>query len=190
MGSIKKILLFSFFVALLAIAFLSTSCKTDLKQIEKITKRDTLPTQSAFNIETLASEKGIVRYKVLSPRVDQYENGDPYIEFPEGMHIFFYDSLGRITSELTAGYGIKYDRKRMMEARKDVTVKSHVKKETINSEHLVWDQNEKKIYTNEFVTITTNDKVIYGDALVSDEKFEKWEITKSKGNIKIRDNDR
>ena len=48
---------------------------------------------------------------------------------------------------------------------------------------VVWGRNGDDVYTNENVTIKTNDEVIYGSGFKSDSKFEKYYINDVKGNF-------
>ena len=73
-----------------------------------------------------------------------------------------------------------------MEAREDVVV-VNTKKETLNTEHLVWNKEKKTIITEEFVKITTEDEVIFGHGLESNQDFTKYRIKNIKGTINIED---
>ncbi len=71
-----------------------------------------------------------------------------------------------------------------MIARKDVVMINN-KNEKINTEVLVWDRRKAQIYSNEFVKITTEDKIILGEGFISDERFDNWKIIKPRGDIYI-----
>ena len=64
------------------------------------------------------------------------------------------------------------------------------KNEILNTEHLIWDQSKKTIFSNVAVKITTNDEVIYGDGFESDETFNKYEILNPRGTINVKDDDK
>ena len=59
------------------------------------------------------------------------------------------------------------------------------KEEILNTEHLIWLQKEEKIYTEEFVKITTPDEIIYGDGLEANQQFTKYRIKNIKGTIAV-----
>jgi hypothetical protein len=122
-------------------------------------------------------------YNILKPLLNWCK---PYIELKEGVAIYFYDSIGVVSSTLTAEYAISYEAEEKMEARKDV-VMINTKGEQINTEVLTWDQRTDRIYSNEFVKITTEDKIIFGDGFISDERFDKWKIIKPRGTIYVED---
>ncbi|MCF8309162.1 MAG: LPS export ABC transporter periplasmic protein LptC [Bacteroidales bacterium] len=172
-------------IGIIGLPVLFTSCRNDVEKVKKITQPDSLPHQTAEDIELLYSEYGDLIFKLTSPLVKVYQGEKPRMIFPEGMKVVFFDSTGNdIRSRLTANYGIKYDKKKKMIAKEDVVVKNLEKNERLNTEKLIWDQRKSKIYTDKFVTITTEDEVLYGeDGMESDESFNSWVIKKPKGKM-------
>jgi lipopolysaccharide assembly outer membrane protein LptD (OstA) len=63
------------------------------------------------------------------------------------------------------------------------------KKEQLNTEKLYWNQKEGKIYSNDFVKITTQEEILMGEGFESNEDFTKYSIKKLKGTININEND-
>ena len=61
------------------------------------------------------------------------------------------------------------------------------KGETLNTEHLIWEEKTEKIHTDEFVKITTEDEVIFGHGFESNQDFSKYRIKKIKGTIDLKD---
>ena len=122
-----------------------------------------------------------------SPLLNKYAENDmpSYIEMPKGVEVYFYDSLNKVKSLLTANYAIDYENKKLMEAENNVVVVNE-KGEKLNTEHLTWDQNKKIITSDKFVRITTKDEVLFGDGLDADEGFNKWVIKKPKGILNIK----
>jgi len=54
---------------------------------------------------------------------------------------------------------------------------------------LIWLQDSSKIYTDEFVKITTADEIIMGEGMEANQDFTKWKIHKIKGIINIKEED-
>ncbi len=61
------------------------------------------------------------------------------------------------------------------------------KGEKLNAEKLFWNKTDKKIRSDEFVKIYTNDEVIYGTGFEADENFTNYVIYNIKGVVKVRD---
>jgi LPS export ABC transporter protein LptC len=168
------------------------SCNNDLEEVNRLNPPDTTPAMYARNVSIAESEMGRIKYNLTAPLLQQYESPDKGSNtiFPEGFRVVFYDSINpeMIRTEITAEYGEDNEGKRIMEAKSNVIVTDHVKSQKLNTEHLIWDKNTRKVYSDKFVTITTPNKIIYGEGMESDEKFERWTIKKPRGEMYITDN--
>lgn len=166
------------------------SCSNDLKEVTRLNKPDTMPTMFAREVTITESESGRIRYNLTAPILKRYESTQgAIIKFPAGFKVVFYDSLqpDKIRTEITAEYGINNERKKTMEAHSNVVVINYLKGEKLNTELLVWDQITKKVFSEKFVTITTPDKILYGEGMESDENFERWTIRKPRGEMYINE---
>lgn len=174
------------FASLLISAF---SCSNDPEEVRKMTQHDTLPQQQAEDVVMYYSEHGEVVFELLSPKIESYEEDPPRTVFPKGFEVVFYDSTGNnIRSRLTANYGVKNDKSKIMTARGNVVINNYEKNERLNTEELIWNQRQKRIYTDKFVTITTDEQVFYGEGgMESDESFNSWTIKKLSGKMKIEE---
>jgi LPS export ABC transporter protein LptC len=179
-NSFLKYLLFSYLL-------LAASCENDIKTINIVGNKDFLPVESTKDVETIYSDSAQILIIVKAPQLNRYEGEKPYCEMPKGIEVYFYDSLMRVTSNLTANYAISYEKEKIMEARNNVVVVNE-KKEQLNTERLVWDQRKAIIYSDKFVKINTGKMIIWGDGMTSDERFDKWKILKVKGSITINEN--
>jgi len=174
-------------ILLILIYFSLSGCSNELDEVKEVTAvSDTLPGESAYNVVMHYSEKGHIQFTLKAEQLDRYSTVSPYIEFPKGLHVMFYDSIGGIKSELTANYAISYEGKKFMEARDDVVVINHEKNQTLNTEYLQWDQKKHIIFTDVFVKITTDEHVIFGkDGFESDEEFNRWTIRTISGKLDV-----
>jgi LPS export ABC transporter protein LptC len=172
-------------IVVITITTMLFACKNDMETISSFYYDETLPVETAKNIEMFYSDSGIVVIKLLAPRLNRYATDEPYFEFPEGLHLFSYDSVGQLQSELTANYGINYEKKKVMEVKDDVVIINHQKEETLNTEHVIWDQRSRKIYSDVFVKRTTPDGVLYGEGFDADESLKVWKLRKVSGEFSI-----
>jgi LPS export ABC transporter protein LptC len=178
-------------VAMLMLAAL-LSCNNEMEEVKRLSVADTTPSSYARNVSIAESESGRIKYNLTATLLNRYESSEKGSNtiFPEGFRVVFYDSLqpGLIRTEITAEYGEDNEGKRIMEAKSNVIVINHLKGEKLNTEQLIWDKNTRKVYSDKFVTITTPDKIIYGEGMESDEKFERWTIRKPRGEMYVNDN--
>lgn len=163
------------------------SCENDIRKVNQVTASDSIPTSTIKNIDLIRSVSGKVVLELTAPLLKTYEGDKPYSEFPKGMKIIFFDSLMNITSQLTAEYGISYEKQKLMEARTNVVVVNNKKHEQVNTEKLTWNQVTRKIYSGDFVKITTPEKIILGEGFDSDETMDNYTIKKLKGTILVNE---
>jgi len=164
------------------------ACKNDLKEIAAIDfSSDTIPDVSARNIDFTFSDSAKVQVRLTGPVMHAYEGDDPYMVFPDGFKVEFYDSVMNVTSTITGNYGIHYSEKGRMEARNNVVVTNFETGERLDTEELIWDRKKELIYSNKFVKITSDDGVIYGDGLEAEQDFSKRKIINPSGEIEVKE---
>ena len=165
------------------------ACKNDLKEIAAMDFSDTVPDVSARNIDFTFSDSAMVQVRLTGPVMHAYEGEDPYMVFPEGFMVEFYDSVMNVTTTITGLYGIHYREKKLMEARQNVVVTNYETGERLDTEELIWDMNKKIIYSNKFVKITSEDGVIFGDGLEAEQDFSKRKIINPSGEIEVKEDE-
>jgi len=140
--------------------FLFASCENDPKIIELWTKKADLK-EEAKHIESYLSQSGVMKAKLTAPLMYRYQRDTVYTEFPNTLHVDFYDDSVRVESWLTAKYGIYYDNLNKVFLRDSVTV---INKEgdTLRTPELWWDQNQQKFYTDKPARLDGKDKHLTG----------------------------
>ncbi|MFO7978942.1 MAG: LPS export ABC transporter periplasmic protein LptC [Bacteroidales bacterium] len=161
------------------------SCQsTDLEVIDSLTRLDESPIESATDVQLVYSSHATIRMIMEAPQMDRYNHEESFLELPQGIEVVFYDSLGNITSTLSARYAISYDEQQIIEAENDVVVVNE-NNEKLNTEHLIWDRQKGIIYSENFVKITTGDEVLYGEGMEADERFSQWKIINPRGTFSV-----
>ena len=150
---------------------------------------DTVPDISARNIDFTFSDSAMVQIRLTGPVMHAYEGEDPYMVFPEGFMVEFYDSVLNVTTTITGLYGIHYREKKFMEARHNVVVTNFETGERLDTEELIWDMSKEIIYSNKFVKITSEDGVIFGDGLEAEQDFSKRKILNPSGEIEVKEDE-
>lgn len=136
------------------------ACENDRSVVEGGTERKP-SIEEALNVQSLLSQNGNLRARLVAPYMIRYTLDTTYVEFPKTLHVNFYDSLGRVESQLDALYG-KYLETRSRVYLRDSVVVFNVKGDTLWSPDLWWDQNTKKFYTDSLVRIHRKDQRIIG----------------------------
>lgn len=169
-----------------ALVFILASCKNDMQQVNSLTTVMDSAQMTGTDVELTRSLNGLIAVRMRSCEVRQLQADDNTFEFPKGLEMFMYDTLGNVTSRMSANYSIYYDKEGIWEAKDDVVV-SNEKGEQLNTEYLVWNRDKGTIETDQFVKITTADGIIYGDGMVADQHFNNWEVKNGRGIFNIED---
>ncbi len=177
MGLLKVTVLFLVMVLL-------AGCENDLSKVQFYAKAENSPVETAKNIKIIYSDSARVQVEVRAPQLDRYETENPYFEMSKGLQATFFDDELNVKSRMDADYGVRYEKEMKMEARKNVVVVNE-RGEQLNTEHLVWDEKQAKLTSDEFVKITTRDEIIYGNGFEANQDFSKYKIFNIKGIISI-----
>lgn len=164
------------------------SCKNDIEEVQKLTAKQDSAIVSAKNVEMKYTVSANTKVFMKAPVLDRYieQDGTAYTDFPKGMRLKFFDEEGNISSTLKANYSIYRESEGIWEARYKVEAVNE-KGEMLETEYLIWDQKSEKISTDQSVTMTTKDGVIYGDGFVSNQDFTDWEIVNGRGVISVEE---
>jgi LPS export ABC transporter protein LptC len=144
------------------------------------------PVMSAHNIDVLFSDSGQVQARLTSALMNRYAGESPFLEFPAGFKIFMFDSVQKISSTITGNRGIRRENARIMEAWGNVIVRNEKKNEQINTEHLIWDENRHRIWSDVKVKITRPDQILYGTSMESNEAFTNYSIQGVTGEMAVK----
>lgn len=155
--------------------------------IRELTAQDTIPAEIARGVRIISSDSAKVQMVLTTPLLYQIGGDNPYIEFPEGLHISTYNHQNELVTELDAEYGKRFEREKRMLVEKNVVIINHQNGKKLLTERLYWNEATNKIYNDVFVTIIEQDKTIHADSLRSDQKFEHVELFNVRGTIDVKD---
>lgn len=179
----------AYILYIFALALAVTSCENDSEEIAKAARKENFPVETAANIKVIYSDSAKMKATMNAPLLKRYVEPDAYVELPKGVELVFYDDNMNRQSTITADYAISREGEKKMEAKNNVVVVNE-KGETLKTEHLIWDEKTRMIYSTAFATITTRDETIYGNGFEANESFSKYKIKDVKGilNAKTRNN--
>lgn len=173
------------YVLLPGFLFFLFSCGNDREAIQKTVNRDLVHTEHGKGVEIRYSQQGIVRIHAIAPTATRIAREMPYLEFNNGIKILFYSATQQLESTLTSRYAMAYENSRSMTARDSVVVINQ-KGEVLHTDELIWDEEQKIIYSNSFVKIQTEDEIIYGKGMTANENFTDYVIKNITGKIKVK----
>ena len=141
-------------------SFFFSGCENDEKVIHDLTKKVVMQ-EEAKNIESYLSQEGKMKAKLVAPLMLRVSADTVYVEFPNSLHVDFYDDSSRIETWLDSRYGKYYESFSKVYLRDSVVV-INIKGDTLKSPDLWWDQNTKLFYTDKYAEYHAKDKTIYG----------------------------
>lgn len=162
---------------LLTVTAMFFSCKDDIDVVNKTVKKDS-PTITVRDFVSTYTDSALIEMKMEAPLMLHYgKMKEVYSDFPEGIIVWFYDANNEPNGHLSAKHGRYFDNTELWEVR-DSVVAVNENNEMLETELLYWDNAKDIIYTDKFVRITQEDKIIRGYGMESDPKFMKWTIKK------------
>jgi LPS export ABC transporter protein LptC len=86
------------------------------------------------------------------------------------MKVEFFTPNKRVTSRLTAKYGMRLEKDKQIIMRDSVVWES-LNKEILETTELIWDEKEERVFTNKFVVIRRPGEIITGYGFESNQDF-------------------
>lgn len=149
--------------------------------------RDSVSMMTSYGVNTLISDSGVIKYRIVTERWDvntiknpsrwSFEKGVFFEQFDEKFHVQAY-----VQSD-TAWY---YDQKKLWHLRGRVRIRN-INGLIYESEELYWDGIKHELYSNVFSKVTTPERSIEGTYFLSDEQMRHYTVTNSKGSFERED---
>jgi len=166
-----------------------TSCENDLKEVERLSSRKTeAPVDISYGVTIIYSDSAVVKARMTTAKMLHYNTEDPYYEFPEGGLLIMYDSTLKEAQRVTCKYAIQRENTGITELRKDV-VATRADGLVLKSEELIWDENQRKFYSNLPVVLIREGTIQNGTSFWANEDFSKYEFTSLVGDFHIGNED-
>lgn len=159
------------------------SCKNDYETINALTSELSIPDQTGYDVEIMLHDSGYLKGKIIAPEVNKYNRVDePYIEFPKGLKVYFYDPDQNEEKYVQAEYAIYYQRDEFWELRNEVVAENLITGEKLETDQLFWDQENEVIFSEKFSKITNEDGIFYGEnGFDASQDLTHWTLKGSKG---------
>ena len=161
---------------------LFTSCSRGEKVFgEAVTERDSLPVLATYDVNTLISDSGLIRYRIVADEWLVFDRKTPsYWSFEKGVYLEKFDENHVVDADIKADTAYYYDNDRLWELRGNVAIKN-LKGERFNTELLFWDEKTQKVYSDKFIRIEQLDKIVTGEGFESNQSMTEYTIFKPGG---------
>jgi len=134
------------------------------------------PVNAATDIHILHSDSAVMRSEISAPKQLEFANGN--LEFPEGIDIQLFNVQGKLETTLRADRGFFMRDQNLYRGEGNVQVKNLRKDQRLQTEEIFWNQAEKKIYTEKFVTIQERQTIFNGTGMEADDSFSTYRLKK------------
>ncbi|RYE18097.1 MAG: LPS export ABC transporter periplasmic protein LptC [Sphingobacteriaceae bacterium] len=175
---------------MLLLPVLFWACENDLKKVKQISAKEVnKPIETTVGVDVIYSDSAKVKARMTAPVMLNYtatKKVKQYYEMPKGVHIDFFDLQQKIISTVTAEYAITKNLNKIIELHRNVVVVND-KGDTFKSEELIWDQNDKHFYSNQFSTITQPDgNTMSGSTFRCNEDLSSPEFNQGTGTLFLK----
>lgn len=168
---------------IIAYIFLLINLACNTKENNSLLKSYEGPISEMNEVQLTRSDSAKVKTILIANKLLEYSDGN--MDFPKGIEIRFLKENGDIESKITAEKGFYNRKENLYFGQGNVIVENYEKKQKLTSEELYWNSNSKRIYSNSFVTIKENQKILNGTSFESNETFTNYTLHNSSGKIPI-----
>jgi len=145
--------------------------------------RDSASVMTSYGVNTLISDSGIIKYRIVTERWDVNTVKNPSRwTFEKGVFLEQFDEKFHVQSYIQCDTAYYYDQMKLWELRGRVRI---LTKDGIrfSSEQLFWDENKHELYSHVFSRLVTPDRRLQGSYFRSDEKMTRYFVSNTKGSF-------
>lgn len=138
-------------------------------------------TMKTTNVSTLVSDSGITRYRANAKEWLVFgKANDPYWYFPEGIYLEQFDTLFQVKASIKADTAYYYEKQELWKGVGNVEMQS-LDNEYFTTSLIFWDQKSQRIYSDQYIRIEQQDKVITGVGFESNQSMTEYKIFNTTG---------
>lgn len=148
-----------------------------------VNPRDSVPTMVTYGVNTLISDSGIIRYRLVAERweVNEVRNPSRWI-FDKGVLLTQFDQKMNIKGYIQCDSAVYFDKLRLWRLHGHVRI-LNPNGLTFQSDQLYWDEQNHKFWSYSYSHMKMPDKEIDGNWFESNEEMTKYEIKQTHGKF-------
>ena len=152
-----------------------------------ITNRDSVPIMTTRDVSTYVSDSGVVRYKIVTDEWKVFDRLDPSRwSFEQGIYLEKFDNKLTVEATITADTAYYYDKQELWELRGNVHIDNE-QDEQFDTQLLFWNQKDKRVYSDQFIRIRQQKRIITGFGFTSNQNFTEYTIKQTQGVFPIKE---
>lgn len=161
------------------------SCSEEAKEhtAPAIHERDSVSMMTSYGVNTLISDSGVIKYRIVSERWDVNIIRQPNRwEFMKGIFFEQFDEQFHVQAFIQADTAWYYDQLKLWKLRGRVHIRNN-NGLVYRSEELFWDGISHELYSNVFSQVITPERTLQGTYFRSDERMTHYTVSNSKGSF-------
>ena len=168
----------AFFIAVYALI----SCSEEHEHMAPaIRDRDSVPVMTTYGVNTLISDSGVIKYRIVTEQWEVNENKKPSRwTFNKGILLTQFNLKKHVVGYIQCDTAVYYDRDRRWELHGHVKILT-AQGLSFYSNELYWDERNHQMWSHTYSHLKTPDKELEGNWFRSDEQMTDYEIRQTKG---------
>ncbi len=164
------------------------ACSGQNKQLaDYIMERDSMPVMRTVGVNSLISDSGVIRYKIISEEWLVFDKTNPSKwAFEKGVYLEKFDNNMKVDASIKADTAYYYDKQKLWDLRGNVAVRN-IKGEKFDTQQLYWNQKTEKVYSDKYIEIEQEDKTITGYGFDSNQQFTNYIIRRAAGIFPVEE---
>ena len=149
--------------------------------------RDSVSMMTSYGVNTLISDSGVIKYKIVTERWDVNTIKQPTRwTFERGIFLEQFDEKFHVEGYINADTAWYYDQLKLWKLRGRVHIRN-VNGLVFDSEELYWDGIKHEFYSYCFSMVVTPERTMEGTYFRSDEHMAHYEVSNSVGSFQSED---
>ena len=174
-------------VAMLLCACIAACDEQKAHTAPAIYERDSVSMMTSYGVNTLISDSGVIKYKIVAERWDVNTVRQPSRwTFEKGIFMEQFDEQFHVEGYIQADTAWYYDQQKLWELRGRVLIRN-VNGLVFRSEEFFWDGIRHEFYSHKFSRVVTPERTLEGTYFRSDEHMTHYEVTNSVGSFQSSD---
>lgn len=163
------------------------SCENNEEEVKNLNKKE-LGVEIAKEVNINFTTGGKTKAILTAPLMLRVQDSIPYVEFPNTLHVDFYNEQQQNESKLDAKYARYKENEKKVFLKDSVVIINKIRGDTLYCQELYWDRSRvgNEFYTDKPVRIrTANGTQQNGTGMDASQDFKTWHITYPTGPLQV-----
>ena len=161
----------------LVVVTILCGCKdSSTTMVDHPTNPEEVPTMTTTDVQTVISDSGHTRYRIATKLWNMYEEAkEPHWTFPEGVTCEELDNNYNPVSTIKCDSAYFDKNKALWTLSGNVRI-TNVSNDVVLTDELMWNQHEHRMYSNAFIHIEKQGRIIEGYGYESNERLTTYQL--------------